>query len=138
MSMATATVDVTIEIEGEKYSILEIPPHSSSIVLKKRKELLGQRDFKVCSNKQTASYASSCDPHFLRWYQLVWAGGVQIWNSSRQLKTLNKLNLNTGLNTEHSSTKFIVHVSKHTTQVYTNESLRRTYTRSQVVVQTAK
>ena len=46
--MAVA-VNVTIVLEDESYSIVEIPSQSSAIVLKGKKDLLQQIDLKVSS-----------------------------------------------------------------------------------------
>ena len=45
--MALATVNVTIVIDKESYSIVEIPPQTSGIVIKQKEGLLQQVDLKV-------------------------------------------------------------------------------------------
>lgn len=45
--MALAAVNVTIVIDKESYSIVEIPPQTSGIVIKQKEGLLQQVDLKV-------------------------------------------------------------------------------------------
>ena len=48
--MALATVNVTIVIDKESYSIVEIPSQTSGIVVKQKEGLLQQVDLKVIFN----------------------------------------------------------------------------------------
>ena len=45
--MAEVSVNVTIVLRGEEYSIVEIPPQSSAIVRKQKEGLLQQVDMKA-------------------------------------------------------------------------------------------
>ena len=53
--MALAAVNVTIVIDKESYSIVEIPPQTSGMVVKQKEGLLQQVDLKVIFNVHSYS-----------------------------------------------------------------------------------